>query len=268
MSAPAFSRRIQSLEAHVGTRLIDRTTPLPTLTAAGRRYLKRLEPGYDAIRAATERMSPDQGRRALRIGCSQSFAIAWLLPRLDRFQARNPGIEVALHTRSGNADLQGGSADVGILYGTGDWTDLVAQKLMDVEVFVVSAPRARYAGRLPKSIDDLAGHRLLEPLRPADLWRTWLQAQGGDIALANERTYFDSASVMYEACALGSGLAIGMRPLVDPFLASKRLVQPLAGNVALPGGYHVAAMPALRRERAVRVFWNWLVEEAALPASR
>jgi len=268
LSAPAFSRRIQSLEAHVGSRLIDRTTSVPTLTAAGRRYLLRLEPGYEAIREATEQMSPDRSHRALRVGASQSFAIAWLLPRLSRFQARNPELQVTLHTRSGNTNLPGGSADVGILYGTGEWPELVSQKLLELEGFAVCAPADRLGRPLPRGIEDLRGHRLLEPLQPPELWSTWLKVQGLDVLLDNERSYFDSVQVMYEACALGLGVAIGIRPLVEPFLVNERLVRPLQGSVVLPGAYYIAALPAMRRERAVRAFWNWLVEEAAATPTR
>jgi LysR family glycine cleavage system transcriptional activator len=212
-------------------------------------------------------MAPDPARRSLRIGTSQSFAIAWLLPRLARFQARHPDIEVTLHTRSGNTDLAGGSADVGIVFGAGEWPGLVTQKFMKLDATIVSAPAARHGRRPPGNIDDLAGHTLLEPLHPPELWRTWLKAQGHDAPIENERAYFDSVQVMYEACALGLGLAIGMRPLVDAFLAAQRLIEPFPGRIVLPGAYYLAAVPALRRERSVRAFWNWLAEEAAGSAS-
>src|SRR5690606_40795212 len=94
VSPSACSRRIQALETHVGARLFDRGDTALRLTKAGRRYLNRLEPGYAAIRAATDWMAPSPGRRPLRVGVSQSFAIGWLLPRLQRFHDAWPDIEV------------------------------------------------------------------------------------------------------------------------------------------------------------------------------
>jgi LysR family glycine cleavage system transcriptional activator len=262
LSAPAFSRRIQTLEAHVGTRLFDRTLPVPALTLAGRRYLARLEPGYEAVRAATERMMPTPDRRPLRVAVSQSMAISWLLPRLEHFHAQERGIEVELHTRLGTVDLGGGAADVGLLYGDGHWPDLQAQKLLELEAFVVCAPEL--AGGLPRPAAprDLDQHRLLEPLQPPNLWKTWSTLAGVPVHPAQERQYFDSMQVMYEAAARGLGLAIGVRPLVDPFLAEGRLVAAWPGTVPLPGGYHVAALPFMRREPAVRRFWQWIVCQA------
>ena len=65
-----------------------------------------------------------------------------------------------------------------------------------------------------------------------------------------------------EACSRGLGLAIGVRPLVDPFLAEGRLVPAWPGTVPLPGACHVAAVPFMRREPAVRRFWQWIVATA------
>lgn len=268
LSAPAFSRRIQTLEAHVGTRLFDRSMPVPSLTQAGRRYLLRLEPGYEAVRAATEWMAPAPQQRALRVGVSQSLAISWLVPRLRRFHEAEAGFQVALHTRSGNVDLVGGSADIGIVYGDGDWPELVSQKLIALEAFVVCAPTRRYGRELPSRVEEIAGHRLLEPLQPPQLWDTWRTALGRDVPLGKERCYFDSLQVMYEASAAGLGLAVGVRPMVDPLLADERLVRPLEGAVPLPGAYYVAALPAMWRDRAVQTFWRWLVQDTVAFAAQ
>lgn len=267
LSAPAFSRRIQTLEAHVGTRLFDRTLPVPALTLAGRRYLARLEPGYEAVRAATERMMPTPERRPLRVAVSQSMAISWLVPRLEHFHARESGIEVELHTRLGTVDLGGGAADVGLLYGDGNWPELQTQLLFGLQAFVVCAAHPAGGHHCPTTPRELARHRLLEPLQPANLWKTWSTLAGVSVDPAQERQYFDSMQVMYEAAARGLGLAIGVRPLVDPFLAEGRLVAAWPGTVPLPGGYHIAALPFMRREPSVRRFWQWIVDEAEAEAA-
>lgn len=262
VSPSAFSRRIQALEAHLGARLFDRTETVPRLTPAGRRYLSRLEPGYAAIRAATDWMVPTAGRRPLRIGVSQSFAISWLLPRLQRFRAAHPTIEVTLHTRSGNLDLAGGSADVGILHGDGNLPGLRSRRLFPVSGRIVCAPslvKGRDPARIAAQLRDLP---LLEALQPPDIWRVWQTVTGEAVSESPQRVYFDSVLVMYEAAAMGLGLAVGMTPTVERFLADGRLVAPLPRVAPLPGAYYVAALPTMLAELPVRTFWRWLVEEA------
>ncbi|MFT3801412.1 MAG: LysR substrate-binding domain-containing protein [Burkholderiaceae bacterium] len=257
LSASAFSRRIQALEGHIGAKLFDRSDAVPTLTAAGRRYLSRLEPGYSAIRAATDWMVPASGRRPLRVGVSQSFATSWLLPRLKDFQARHPTIEVTLHTR-GRIDLSGGSADIGILTGDGRWPGLKTRKLLDLQAFIVCAPTMLDDG--PGRLARLRRAPLLLTLSPSHVWQNWIDKTGDQVTESTERIYFDSMQVMFEAAAQGLGVALGMRPLVDAYLRDGRLVAPLEQAVSLPGGYYAAALPTLLREAPVRAFWQWLIE--------
>src|SRR5690606_35868876 len=172
VSPSAFSRRIQALETHVGARLYDRGDTALRLTKAGRRYLNRLEPGYAAIRAATDWMTPSAGRRPLRVGVSQSFAIGWLLPRLRRFHDA--------------------WADIAILFGDGQWPGMRSRRLLDADAMVVGAPALAGA-----SIETLGRQRQLEMFYPPDLWRYWLDATGEAALAGGERVYFDSSQVMY-----------------------------------------------------------------------
>ncbi len=262
LSPPAFSRRIQALEDHVGVKLFDRCTPTPALTGAGRSYLQRLKPGYEAMRAATDWMSPDPGQRPLRIGVSQSFAVSWLVPRLPRFQAQVPEVEVVLQTCSRTVDVLGGAADIRILFGTGDWDQLSVQKLFGLTAFPVCAPRLADGRAPPRSLAELASHRLLDPGKPASSWDRWL-SEAGYRGAAPDCMPFDSLQVMYEAAAQGLGVALGVAPFVDRFLDGQRLQ--IAIDLALPmeGAYYIAALPEMRRQPAVQQVWRWLLKEAA-----
>jgi len=262
LSPAAFSRRIRSLEDHVDVKLFDRGAPVPSLTAAGRRYLLRLQPGYDAMRAATEWMAPDPERRALRVGVSQSFAVSWLLPRLSAFHARAHGIDLRLQTRSASIDLVGGAADVGIFYGAGTWEHVSVQKLFGVDACIVTG-RALADGRaIPRRVEDLAGHRLLDLVSPAGLWGDWLRRAGHPALRPRHHITFDSARVMYEAAVRGLGVALGARPLVEPYLAAGRLQVAFDLTLPLSGAYYMAALPNARRQPAVNAFWHWLAAEA------
>lgn len=262
LSPAAFTRRIQALESHIGVKLFDRGAAAPTLTVAGERYLQRLQPSYEAMRAATEWMAPDPERRALRVGVSQSFAVSWLVPRLPRFYQQTQGIDLALQTCADNVDLLGGAADVRILYGHGDWGHFMSQKLLELEAFVVCAPQMMAGPQLPRHPGELCDYPLLELAHPANQWREWLR-QAGLPPPRREPMCFDSAQVMYEACAQGLGIALGVPPLVDSFLASGRLRMPFERSYPMSGAYYVAALPQFRRHEAVQILWRWLVSEAA-----
>jgi LysR family transcriptional regulator, glycine cleavage system transcriptional activator len=263
LSPAAFSRRIQALESQVGIRLFDREAPLPVLTAAGRAYLDRLKPGYEAVRAATEELccASEQGR--IRIGVSHSFAVSWLVPRLPAFDAQSHGIELSLQWNNDDSDLLGGTADIAIMYGDGEWPGLSCQKLMPVSTCVVSAPRLAGGRAGPARLDELPGYRLLDLVYPARQWESWLERAGYSGPLPAERMTFDCGLVMCEAAALGLGLAIGGRPLVDSYLASGRLQRAFDLSFPAPGAYYLVALPSVRRQRRTQLLWQWLVAEAA-----
>ncbi|MBR0345194.1 MAG: LysR family transcriptional regulator [Rudaea sp.] len=266
LSPAAFSRRIQSLDNHIGVRLFDRTAPTLDLTSAGHTYLERLKPGYDSIRAAAEWMLPNPKQRPIRVGVSQSFAINWLIPRLPRFQASAPDIRLVLHTSAHSADVQGGAADVRILFGHGEWEDVSTQKLFDLEACVVSAPVLADGEAPPRTLRDLADCCLLDLANPRGSWDRWLAATAHDGAVApRKRIEFDSLQVMYEAAAQGMGVALGVAPFVDQFLAGGRLRVALGPALPMHGAYYVTALPEMRRHPAVARFWNWLAGESATP---
>lgn len=264
LSPGAFSRRIQSLEDYIGLRLFERTANNVELTVAGQRYLERLKPGYDALRDATEWMYPQPGRRALRIGVSQSFAINWLIPRLPRFRAEFPDIEISLQTGAHGADVVGGATDIRILFGHGDWDNLATRRLFGLEACVVCAPHL-LDGEVPRTIEDLQHCRLLDLENPSGAWDGWLAAASGGTVAPRQRIAFDSLQVMYEAAAQGLGVALGVAPFVDAFLGSGRLNIVIGRAWPLPGAYYVTALPQMRRQPAVSRIWNWLAAESESP---
>jgi LysR family glycine cleavage system transcriptional activator len=267
LSPPAFSRRIQALERCLDVDLFDRRLPVPRLTSAGERYLRRLRPAHAAMREAMDGMAPDTARRPLRLGVSQSLAVSWLVPRLPRLYARNPGLELTLHTRRDPRELRGGGADLGIFFGRGDWPDLVCHELFGTKAFIVAAPGLVGATAEPRSLEALLAHPLLDLADPPDQWSAWLANAGYGGAIPRARLIFDGIQVMYEAAARGLGIALGVPPVVDGFLADGRLDVAFALTLPTGGAYYVAATPAMRRQPAVHALWRWLAEEAASSAS-
>lgn len=79
LSAPALTRRIQTLKHHLGARLFDRNAKRALLTGAGRHHFDRLRPGFESLRSAMLAMRPDGHGRPVRLRISHSDA--WRLLR-------------------------------------------------------------------------------------------------------------------------------------------------------------------------------------------
>lgn len=260
LSPAAFSRRIQAFSSFVGLPMFERRPGGLRLTEAGRRCLTQLKPAYLELRRAAASVVETQGEtQAVTLSLSHSLAVGWLIPRLDKFRAAHPEIELSIRTQRGAEDMRSGEADLGICFADIDLTGLVNQPLLDVAVGPVAAPAV--AAAFTARGDRLETQRLLSVAYPAGLWPWWAQETGFEAKLPPIATY-DLLHAMYEIASEGFGVALGATPTIWPHIDSGRLVRLDLPFAEMPGGYRLAAPADRRRRRAVGAVWRWLETEA------
>src|SRR5262245_37712882 len=94
ISPSTLTQTIRSLEAHLGVRLLNRTTRAVSLTAAGEQLLQHMQPVVAAIHDALDAMNSfrDSPRGVLRLSCNRASAAATIAPLLPAFLDENPDI--------------------------------------------------------------------------------------------------------------------------------------------------------------------------------
>src|SRR5690606_34531796 len=95
LTVSALSHQIRALEEHLGRRLFDRGPRGVALTDDGRRLLAEAGPHLDALEQALRACSPRNGE-VLTISVMPTMASGWLVPRLGRFLALHPQLELNL----------------------------------------------------------------------------------------------------------------------------------------------------------------------------
>ena len=260
ITVPAVSRRIQLLERHLGTRLFDRLPRGLALTAAGESYIADLGPAWDAVQAATSSARVPAQRKALKVTVIPTFAVNWLLPRLAR--RRPAGMEIEIETLPDIVDLSARTdIDCAIRLGRGPWAGTSSHTVLPVEAYPVASPAFVAAERL-RSAEDLARHTLIGSNHQPDFWPEWFRLSG--LAPAEgAHASFDNLQLVYEAAAQGLGIAIGLDPLVRPYLDSGRLVRLWPGGVRLSRSFHLVQRVRRSRDRRVDRFHHWLLSEAS-----
>lgn len=261
LTASAVSHHVRKLEARLGVALFRRHARGVHLTAEGRELADAASNALADMDGVLRGLRAGHGDgQRVRITTLHSWLSTWLMPRLPRFAARHPAVQVVVDTEVALARFDDGGPDLGIRHGPGHWPGLTAYPLMDESLFPVAAPSlpGLAAVRTPADIAHL-------PL-VADLarqgWPDWLRAAGVHGARAEPRWTFSDSTDAMEAAAVGLGAALARERIVAPWLQSGRLVR-LPGP-ALPARwtYHVVH-PAHRRLRpAARAFIDWLLEEA------
>lgn len=264
----AVSRHIATLEGWLGVQLFERGRHGISLTPAGQRYFTSMRVALDQIELGTRQLqqeSPDEW--LLRVKVPPTFAIRWLIPRLARFHALHPRIDVQITTSHRPADFERDEIDVSIHSQPSPPVGPGYRLLFRETLLPVCAPALLHADAPLKNPADLAQQALLSSLnRPHD-WLAWLTAAGIPDMDTRRGLKFENAAMAYQAAAEGLGVMVGLFAFVRDDLAAGRLVAPFDLRVPTQGGYFMAWRTDCAVPLRVREFENWLAGEAALAES-
>jgi LysR family glycine cleavage system transcriptional activator len=254
----AVSHRLRALEDQIGYALFVREGNGMHPTPDALRLLIPVRQALDLLATAF----PDRATasRLLRVSLLPSMASRWLMPRVGRFRASNPDIDLRIDARLEFAPLTPGGADCAVRYGLGDWPGLHVAHLGDEVLFPVCTPdyRDRLAIRDPS---DLMRATLLRHDR--QLWRSWLDAAGLDAPEPVAGALFSDTNLLLDAAIAGEGVALARGRIVAGDLASGRLIRLFDAEVPDRYGYYVVRPLRIepRRLRAIDSFVQWVRAE-------
>jgi DNA-binding transcriptional LysR family regulator len=232
VSPSALSHAIRRLEERVGVRLLARTTRSVAPTQAGSELLARLQPAFQDVQDALDRLTGFRDRPAgrLRLAVSPMAATLVLGPRLGRFAEDYPDILVEVSTRGDRVDLVAGGFDAGIQLGEYVDRDMVAVRVSDDQrAAIVAAPRYFETHPRPLSPRDLLHPQCINFRRgQSGLYRWEFEKNGHALSVAvSGPVVVDSADLLIRAALDGAGLAFGFDAHVAPLVASGALVRVL-----------------------------------------
>ena len=274
LTQSAVSRQIQQLEAGLGVPLFERQHRALALTEAGRTLqravvdsLARLRDATLAIRASAR---SQQQLRQVVVTCTPGFASLWLIPRLARFTASHPQVDVRISATLDLLDLERSQIDVAIRFAptqTGEGAPLFEETLLPV-----CAPGLLKKPANPlASPADLVNHTLLAVDNPGNYpvgtpltvdWEPWLKVMGLQEVRTKNTMRFTSYADAISAAMAGQGVAIGRFPLLNELLRDKRLVTPFGGGAASQRAYYLAMGPGAAENQDAQDFAAWLRLEA------
>ncbi|WP_342725596.1 transcriptional regulator GcvA [Bradyrhizobium sp. B097] len=263
----AVSQQIRLLEEWLGApALFRRSVRRVVLTPAGAALLAEFAPALDRISAAVQQHRERRGDVAvavLRVNALATFSLRWLLPRMSRFRAEHPDIEVRLSTSNEPVDALPESFDVVIRGGPDTFHGFSSRFLVSERRLPVCSPLL--LERLPlHEIADLSRHTLLHVTSMPRLWRDWLTEAGHSALEPAAALTFDHFYLTIQAALDGLGVAMGPTALISDDLAAGRLVTPFP-TISLPARSYFAYFPAGRsNDPHSAVFCDWLEQQGRM----
>ena len=258
----AVSRHIATLEGWLKVQLFERGRHGIRLTPAGESYFASMRVAFDQIEHGTRQLQQSPDEWLLRIKVPPTFAIRWLIPRLGRFHAQHPRIDVQITTSHKPADFDRDDIDVSIHSEPSPPVGPGYRLLFRETLLPVCAPALLRRDPPLVRPADLAHQALLSSLnRPHD-WPTWLAAAGLPDLDTRRGLTFENAAMAYQAAAEELGVMVGLFAFVRDDLASGRLVAPFDLRVPTEGGYFMAWRTHRPVPQRVRDFEHWIAAEA------
>jgi DNA-binding transcriptional LysR family regulator len=260
----AISHQVKQLEAWLGVPLFRRLTRALRLTDEGQALLPAVGQALDRLAQAVERVSAGGGAGTLTVSALTTFVLNWLVPRLPRFQAAHPELDVRLSTNRALVDFTRDDVDVAVRYGVGHWPGLRADKLFDDILTVLCGSAFKDRLRTPA---DLLGVPLLQSGDTNPEWALWFEAAGVRHPNPDKGPGFDSTRIAVDAAIDGLGVAIGGARLFTDMLAQGRLFQPF--DLVVPSGkaYWLVTPEAAADRPKIKAFRDWMLAEVAEPAA-
>jgi DNA-binding transcriptional LysR family regulator len=198
----------------------------------------------------------------VKLSLSHSLAVGWLIPRLGRFRADHPDIELSFKTQRTAFYLRRGEVDLAICYSDIDMSGFESEPLLTVSCTPVASPRLAKAYR--ENGGPLERHRLLAAISPVgNVWPWWSKLTGFEMD-SDTCLEFDTLHAMYEAASQDMGIGMATSATIQPHLESGRLeLLGLPVSRGSSGGnYNLMANAPRKRERSVATAWRWLKAEA------
>lgn len=259
------TKTIKDLEAHVGVRLLNRTTRALSITDAGLRYYDSCKAILREIDAAEEAVSGGAANihGTIRVGIAASIARHFIIPAIPRFTARYPGIEIDLKLSDAVVDMVQEGIDCVIRAGEPELSNLIMRSLGTFRWFICASPEYLEQYGEPKEPADLSSHRSVG-YTSSRTGRAvpWIFNPGNEPELTSlsKQVSVNDTDAYVAAGIAGLGLIRVASYMVRGPLADGFLVRVLS-NYETPAEQLSILYPQSRHlSPAVRAFIDWCIE--------
>ena len=261
----SVTKTIQDLEAHLGVQLPKRTTRAISITDAGLRFYDSCKAILREVEMAEALMAQDSEtiRGTIRAGLTPSLARHFIIPKLPRFTARYPNIEIDLQLSDAVVELIQQGIDCVVRAGESQASSLIVRRLATFRWYVCAAPSYIERYGQPLDISALRDHLAVgygDGRNGRSL--NWTFREGGQLLTAPMKTQVivDDTDAYVTAGTAGLGLIRVANYMVRDHLAGGRLVRVLANQEVPDEPLSILYPPSRHLSPAVRAFIDWCID--------
>ncbi len=263
LAKSAVSKRLSDLEAHLGAKLINRTTRTSSLTEAGNIYYQRAKRVLEEVSELNEQLSARACALSgvLKLAAPLSFGLAHLSPAIDLFIKEHPKLKVDIDFSDRHVDIIKEHFDLAFRIGRMQDSSMRARKIVSVRRVVCASPDYIKQFGKPETPEQLNDHKILayrgsssEPMVFRDQNKTEFKIRLNASMSANNGDFLKAMAMA------GHGITIQPTFILWEALATRTLV-PVLEDYSLPELYaHALYPPTHYLPLKVRMLIDFLIE--------
>ena len=163
LSKGAVSKQLAKLEAHLGGRLLNRTTRRLTPTEAGIAFYERAKLILESVEEAECVVTglTAEPRGVLKINAPMSFGASYLGALLAEYQAKYPQVDIDISLHDRQVDIVDEGYDLVLRIAALEDSSLIARKLAPCHIVICASPEYLEKHGEPETPDDLKNHQCL-----------------------------------------------------------------------------------------------------------
>jgi DNA-binding transcriptional LysR family regulator len=262
LSRAAVSKAVIELEAHLGVRLLERTTRRVGTNEIGHAYYEkcvRILTDIEEADAAAQQLH-QQPRGTLRVNVPLSFALLHMKPVINRYLAEYPQVSLSLDLNDRFVDLIDDGYDLAIRIAELEDSSLIAKRIAVARRVLCAAPSYLDKHGIPQTPDDLPAHTCLiygASARNAD-WQLIGPDGGEHTVRVSRRLSSNNGDMLCGAAVDGQGIALLPTFIVGSALQAGQLQVVLPDYAPPEIAIHVVYPPNRHLAAKVRTFVDLL----------
>lgn len=263
LSPPAVTRAVNDLEAHLGVRLLTRTTRSVRVTEAGLRYAEDCRAVLAQLNEADEAVAGLSGtpRGHLTVTAPAGFGAICVAPVVTEYLAMFPEVRASCWFMDRIVDLIEEGVDVAVRIGHLPDSSMQAVRVGEMRLLACAAPGYLQQHGTPRTPADLRQHVIVAPegVTSTSEWRMFDQGLPSVVKLQPRLTTTTSEAAI-AAVLTGFGITNVLHYKVADHLRDGSLVQVLAEHEPPPLPVHVLHREGRHASRKARAFIDLAVE--------
>lgn len=264
ITSSAVSYQIKSLEEEFGEQLFDRTSRELKLTETGRSLYEGASPLIEQLDAVVAQYKMGAISNSIRISVQPFFASEYFVPRLSKFAAEHPEIDIQVGTSDESAEKHPSDADLSIRLFRSPPAGMPSNLLFPLRLVPAGSPDFKRA-MVVKNKKVVSEFPIIVHETHPKAWARWADASGIELPKNTKVIRLDSMIAVMRAAQQGIGAALVPVPMGNLWLEEGSIVKLFKKELIADVNYYLVCKPDRAEDRAVGKLRDWILQNFVDP---